>query len=72
MFDTQINFLSYTENIPSLTSVAGYMRCTREKRDLKTNPYLDAPAACYCGSFEKYCRFVLLMPAPLQCCILNC
>lgn len=48
------------------------MPCSRVKQDLKTNPYLDAPAGCYCGSFEKYCRFVLLMLAVLQCCILNC
>lgn len=52
--------------------ILGCMQCSRLKWDLKTHPYLDAPAACYCGSFEKYCRLVLLMLAVLQCCILNC
>ncbi len=65
-------FLGYIENIPSLTFVPGCMQRSQEKQNLKTNPYLDSPAGFYCGSFEKYCRFVLLMLAVLQCCILNC
>lgn len=69
MFYTEVSFW-ITQKTFLLT--LGYMQCSREKWDLKTHPYLDSPAGCYCGSFEKYCRFVLLMLAVLQCCILNC
>lgn len=67
-------FLIETEKtrILSHAPVPGSVPCSWEKRDLKTNPFLDAAAGRYCGSFEKYCRFVPLMLAVLQCCILNC